>query len=990
MTVQKLRLPGRVCLVPANKAIEQLARQPHGGGAGGIASVIDEISSLAREGALPARLEPDKDRLVIYTQYHAVWLYLTPHRDAYRLGHLARLTFRDQERLAQGALLLHCPSGWHDYPRVKDLPPGLSSYWDHLLRAWRAVAVASAEPAVQALSLPPHHQEYLDLLAEVVEATRDIEIERQRTAPPIPYRRKSSTQEERHSARGVYQFSLLRPTTLTVGAPVYLTDEPELRGRVLRVEDDRVTIRFDGIVDYRRIPAQGALQILPSDRVYRAQLDAIDALRQGQTASPYLLSSLIDRRLRPYQPDTTATPGARLDAGQLAAFQRALTVPDELLVLGPPGTGKTRTIVEIAAACAERQQRLLITSHTNRAVDNVLERLPSRVRAVRVGNEDAMTSHARGLRVETQVESLKQQIKAATEGLASRLAVFASDDAPIKRWRDFLSDKIAGAVADDRAAQEQAAGLERAMVHTHPAIAAQLANTRAVVDRALLSAEVAERDLQLARQRLAGTQARADSGMLAFLFRWHAGHRQRSVDRLEASLPQTRIALAAAESGYAQTQATAEQAAREDPLTRQLAAARDDCIAARERAIEEAKRAAAMMLAALKLAVPVTEDSPVDLAGWQRYAERLGQAEELASRRARLLSDWRVRLAESGEEMHREMVHYADVVAATCIGTATTPLLAGLDFDLAIVDEAGQISTPNLIVPIIRAKRCVLVGDHNQLPPFLDDEVRGWMESLAAAGDTAPAKAREVSDLLRRSAFERHYLSADDQHRVMLTVQRRMPEVLARFVSEAFYSNLLQTDHDGGLLDPIFARPFAMVDTADRPAPERAEQSAQRNEEWGIRGYVNELEARLIAGLVGEYSRWYRDWAVIVPYRAQAGRITELLTRALGDSGAVAECVGTVDSFQGGERDLIVYGFTRSNSRGDVGFLKELRRINVALTRARRQLVLVGDGTTLSRARDENFARLFQSMAAYLRQNGDVRPSREIADRLARLEGERP
>src|SRR6185312_14617126 len=114
-----------------------------------------------------------------------------------------------------------------------------------------------------------------------------------------------------------------------------------------------------------------------------------------------------------------------------------------------------------------------------------------------------------------------------------------------------------------------------------------------------------------------------------------------------------------------------------------------DCIAARERAIEEAKRAAAMMLAALKLAVPVTEDSPVDLAGWQRYAERLGQAEELASRRARLLSDWRVRLAESGEEMHREMVHYADVVAATCIGTATTPLLAGLDFDLAIVDEAG-------------------------------------------------------------------------------------------------------------------------------------------------------------------------------------------------------------------------------------------------------------------------------------------------------------
>ncbi len=987
MSVQKVRLPGMIGLVPAGKAIEQLARQPRGGGLGGITSVIDEINSLARAGALPTRLESDKSRLVVYTQRHVVWLYLTQRRDAYRLGHLAPLTFRDQERLVQGALLLHCPSGWRGYPRLQDLPPGLSSYWDLLQRAWRTVAATSSESAAQAPRLPPHHLEYLDLLAEVVEATRDIEIERQRTAPPIPYRCKSSAREERHSARGVYQFSLLRPATLTVGAPVYLADEPELRGRVQRVDDDQVTVRFDGIVDYRRIPAQGALQILPSDRVYRAQLDAIDALREGRTANPYLLASLIDRRLRPYQPDTAATPRAQLDAGQLAAFQRALTVPDELLVLGPPGTGKTRTIVEIAAACAARGQRLLITSHTNRAVDNVLERLPAQVRAVRVGNEDSMTIHARGLRVETQVESLKQQIKAATEGLASRLAVFASEDAPIKRWHDFLSGKVSDAVAADRAAQEQASALERAMVNTHPA--SQLANARASVDSTRLSAGVAERDLQSARQRLAEADARAQSGILAAFFRWLARRRQRSVDRFEAWLPQTRAALAESESGYAQAQAAAEQAAREDPLTRLLVAARDDRIAARERAVEEAKRAAAMMLAALKLVLPVNEDNPVDLPGWQRYAEKLGQVEELATRRAHLIGDWRARLAESGEEMHRELVRYADVVAATCIGTATTSLLAGLDFDLAIVDEAGQISTPNLIVPLIRAMRSVLVGDHNQLPPFLDDEVKGWMESLAAAGDTAPAKVREISDLLRRSAFERHYLSADDPHRVMLTVQRRMPEVLARFVSEAFYNNLLQTDHDGGLLDPIFAQPFAMVDTADRPGPERAEKSAQRNEEWGVRGYVNELEASLIAGLVGEYSRWYRDWAVIVPYRAQAGRITELLTRTLGDGAAVAECVGTVDSFQGGERDLIVYGFTRSNSRGEVGFLKELRRINVALTRARRQLVLVGDSTTLSRARDQDFARLFQSMTAYLHHSGDVRPSREIAGRLTQPGGEK-
>ncbi len=126
-----------------------------------------------------------------------------------------------------------------------------------------------------------------------------------------------------------------------------------------------------------------------------------------------------------------------------------------------------------------------------------------------------------------------------------------------------------------------------------------------------------------------------------------------------------------------------------------------------------------------------------------------------------------------------------------------------------------------------------------------------------------------------------------------------------------------------------------------------------------------------------------------MPYRAQADRITELLAKSLGDVAAVAEGVGTVDSFQGGERDLIVYGFTRSNTRGDIGFLKELRRINVAITRARRQLVLFGDVSTLRDARDEPFAALFRSMTDYLGHSGDLRRSREVADRLVRLAKER-
>jgi hypothetical protein len=606
---------------------------------------------------------------------------------------------------------------------------------------------------------------------------------------------------------------------------------------------------------------------------------------------------------------------------------------------------------------------------------------------VRVGNEDAMTSHARGFGVESQVESLKQEILTATEGLVSRLGVLAEQDGPLPRWRDFLNSQVAEALAERAAAQAHAAALDTAVRRSDPVMAARLAASATAVDRSRAATQAAQVDLQSARERLAATQDRADAGALAILFRWLARRRGRAVSAFEDRLPPMEAALGEAESAHAQLLERAYEGVAAEPEIRAIITARDKALAAWQRAMSEAHRAAAMVQAGLQPVVPVTDDVPDDLDRLQRHSETLSQAVALAEHRSRLLREWRARVRDSGEELHRELVRYADLVAATCIGTSTTPLLADLDFDLAIVDEAGQISTPILLVPLIRAKRSVLVGDHHQLPPFLDADVEGWMNSLASSQGTSPETAREVGDLLRRSAFERLYVSADDGHRVMLTVQRRMPEPIARFVSESFYGDLLQTDHPGSHGDPVFRQPFAMVDTADRPASERAERPVQRNEEWGARGYVNELEAALITQLVAGCARWYSDWAVIVPYRAQARRVAELLTAALGDGAAVADSVGTVDSFQGGERDLIIYGFTRSNPRGDIGFLKELRRINVAITRARRQLVLVGDSTTLSEARDEAFAALFDSMTTHLRQSGDLRRSREVADQLTRLEG---
>jgi superfamily I DNA and/or RNA helicase len=214
---------------------------------------------------------------------------------------------------------------------------------------------------------------------------------------------------------------------------------------------------------------------------------------------------------------------------------------------------------------------------------------------------------------------------------------------------------------------------------------------------------------------------------------------------------------------------------------------------------------------------------------------------------------------------------------------------------------------------------------------------------------------------------------------VPLTLQRRMPKAIADFISTAFYGGQLHTDVDRAHRDELFAQPFAFVDTSTLPARTRAEsKSGKRQEEWGRAGYVNHAEADLLVQLAAYYHRRNAEWAVIVPYRAQVDLISRRLGRVVGSSGTVELNVGTVDSFQGGERDVILYGFTRSNQNGNIGFLDELRRANVAFTRAKHLLVLVGDLSTLTCTTDHGFRELARSLRDHVTAHGDLRSYQDV------------
>jgi superfamily I DNA and/or RNA helicase len=364
------------------------------------------------------------------------------------------------------------------------------------------------------------------------------------------------------------------------------------------------------------------------------------------------------------------------------------------------------------------------------------------------------------------------------------------------------------------------------------------------------------------------------------------------------------------------------------------------------------------------------------------------------------LQDWRDELSKPDtDQLYPELLRYADVVGATCIGAATVKELEDLDFDLAIIDEAGQIDLPNLLVPLVRAKRAVLVGDHHQLPPFVASEVQTWLHNLSSPLQLTSTKFDEedvdedtdinqITDLATKSAFEQLFTATTDRdHIVRFTKQGRMPRVIADFVSQHFYNNQLHTFDDARMQhtidrDPLFRRHLVVIDTSDEPSNSKWETPQRRLESLGETGYVNIAEARLIARIAEIYQKAGRDWIVIVPYRAQARRIIQELKQRLDDDTALEERIATVHSFQGGERNKVIYGFTRSNREGKIGFLNELRLLNVAMTRARQQLVLVGNYPMLTRANDAGFRQLVASLYSYTGQHGERLLSAEAYSRI--------
>ncbi|RXK87306.1 AAA domain-containing protein [Filimonas effusa] len=275
-----------------------------------------------------------------------------------------------------------------------------------------------------------------------------------------------------------------------------------------------------------------------------------------------------------------------------------------------------------------------------------------------------------------------------------------------------------------------------------------------------------------------------------------------------------------------------------------------------------------------------------------------------------------------------DLLARAQVITATLVG-ANHYTVAHLKYRTVVIDEAGQALEPACWIPILKGKKLVLAGDHCQLPPTV--------KSQEAGRNGLNTTLLEKTVALHPEAV------------VLLDEQYRMHEMIMGYASNVFYQNRLQA-HASVAQQQLLPEelPVSFVDTAGCGFEERLEGTSVTNPEEAafLIKHLTQLAARLESSYT---AATFPTIAIISPYKQQVELLKEQLLHTpalLPYTSSVS--VNTIDSFQGQERDIVYISMTRSNTENVIGFLSDTRRMNVAMTRARKKLVVIGDSATLS------------------------------------------
>lgn len=661
-----------------------------------------------------------------------------------------------------------------------------------------------------------------------------------------------------------------RTVTLTLTDPV----PPDLLGQdrkvrsgsrylffeVTAVLGDEVTLR-SSYGDPALVPANGVLEV-NTDRASRAidrQRQALDAVANGRSAHTGLREIILDGRdAKPPLPAVPyRDPGEQFDDDKLVVLKKALGTQDILAVEGPPGTGKTRLIEEIISQYLyfHPGHRVLLSSQTHAALDNVIDRLAKRhshLDLVRVGRygDEKIASSASGFILERKAEA----------------------------W----SSKVAGNARkwlEERAAKE---GLDASEMRAG-SVSLRLATL--LKARKFWRENVAERSKQAIHTTKAATEDESEGVATASI--------ERTVEVAQESAAEARSKLSEVEL--------------EIEVVRET-------------------------LRGLQSIAPdlAESESIEDLEG---YGEMLLGDSESHRKHLSLMhlqEQWLVRVGRS-VDFQAAMLASADVVASTCVAIAGVKGITEVSFDLCIIDEASRATATEVLVPMSRSRRTILVGDTRQLPAFFERDIL-----------TSKMLAEFTEAEITENVFDRLLKTLPAEARADLRRQYRMARPIGDLVSQVFYEGRLESPKVKAELSlQLYPKLVTWLDTGKA----KGQQEVRVGTSWRNSTECAAIKKAIeqIAFIASNRKGAHYQIAVIAGYQAQVSAIEHSIRDQRIAWPNLTIRVNTVDAFQGSEADVCIYSVVRSNDQGDAGFLKEPPRLNVALSRARSLLLIVGD-----------------------------------------------
>ncbi len=359
-----------------------------------------------------------------------------------------------------------------------------------------------------------------------------------------------------------------------------------------------------------------------------------------------------------------------------------------------------------------------------------------------------------------------------------------------------------------------------------------------------------------------------------------------------------------------------------------------------------------------------------------------------------LQKEWLTLLKEANEhdldEIRKLYVQHANVIGTTCVASARRDFMEEYPvFDVVIIDEVSKATPPELLLPMLKGKKIILVGDHHQLPPLVGQET---LEEFLEESVNQQEKV-ELKKLLEESLFERLFRTLPKQNKTMLGIQYRMHETIMETITP-FYEDgnyRLQcgisdsnAERDHGIESRYVKRNDHLLWFNMPNEPNYFE-----NQVKGGTSRYNESELTMVKKIlidldesVGKTkdtgtvnSQFKKSVGVISFYGEQVKRIDRLIQQELMPQHLHCR-TGSVDKFQGMEMDIIILSFVRNHTdkSGDIGFARDYRRLNVALSRARELLIIVGSAEMFAvRTKDIKARKMYSRLVEEIKEKNGFR-----------------